>query len=565
APQPLVGQIVADVDASIGEGEHVEPGDSTPYRPADFLDLIGESTGGEGVSEVRHFKGGDYLAVMLPLTQTVNGQTSIWGYILTLSQIPQHTLQKIEKIRGMFEEYKKQSLLKVPVSANYYFTFLLITLLILFSAIWLGFYMARGITVPIRQLAEGTRRVAGGDLNVSIGLETADEIGLLVESFNKMTKDLRENRQRIEQANEDLKFTNIELERRRNYIETVLENIGAGVVSIDKKGRITTFNNGANRILDFPRTDLLGSSYKDALPPAFNDPVRRMIKQMNQAEKGSIQEQVELVVGEINLTLLISLRFMRDPAGRYLGLLIVFEDLTQMIKAQKVAAWQEVAQGIAHEIKNPLTPIQLNTQRLRKKFYEDKGAFALVFDESIDIITQEVEGMKNLLNEFLRFSRMPTPHFKSYSLHKIIEDVIRLYQDNEKNVDIQTRFDPKIQTLNLDPDQIRRVFLNLFDNALDAVDEGGRIEIMTQLNTREGRVKVDFLDNGPGISPQNRDKLFLPHFTTKNRGTGLGLAIVSRIIVDHSGIIRVQDNHPRGTIFIIELPVSSGQTSSRVA
>ena len=286
-----------------------------------------------------------------------------------------------------------------------------------------------------------------------------------------------------------------------------------------------------------------------------------MIKKMNEDHKENYEEQVELTVGENNLTLLANIKFMRDERKRYLGLLLVFEDVTQLIKAQKISAWQEVAQGIAHEIKNPLTPIQLNTQRLRKKYYEDKKSFAKVFDESIRIITQEVEGMKDLLNEFLRFSRMPTPHPKLYSVHTIIEDVIRLYINHEKGVTINKYLDPNVNLLYIDPEQIRRVFINLFDNALDALDDHeGLIEISTHWDHQTKRVKIDFSDNGMGINPPDRDKLFLPHFTTKKRGTGLGLAIVTRIITDHNGTIQVRSNEPKGTIFTLEFPDPTSTT-----
>ncbi|NIQ02493.1 MAG: PAS domain-containing protein, partial [Nitrospinaceae bacterium] len=342
---------------------------------------------------------------------------------------------------------------------SYYITFLLITLLILFSAIWLGFYMARGITIPIQKLAEGTRRIAQGNLDFRIGgFKTSDEIGMLVDSFNRMTAELNEGRRKIQNAHEDLKLTNIELERRRYYIETILENIGAGVISVDKKGRVTTFNKAAGKILNMKAEDVFGASYKDAFDPSFQESVRRMIKQMNEQDREFLEKQMELRVGESNLTLLVNIQVLRDPGRKYLGLVIVFEDLTQMIKAQKISAWKEVAQGIAHEIKNPLTPIQLNTQRLRKKFTEDKKDFGRVFEESIAIISQEVEGMKDLLNEFLRFSRMPTPNPKPTSLHKIIEDISILYADLDKNILIRKNLDPNLTVLNLDAEQIRRVF-----------------------------------------------------------------------------------------------------------
>jgi len=530
--------------------------------PAEILkhnaaDLIKKSVEGEKVSEIRKIGQRLYLVVMAPLTQTVKGKLSIWGYIVSLSQVPSRTVLKIENIRKIFEEYKKQSLLHLPVTANYYITFLMITLLILFSAIWLGFYMARGITVPIQQLAKGTRRIAEGDLNFKIAVQANDEIGLLVDSFNKMTDDLNESRKNFQNVHEDLKTTNIELDRRRNYMETLLENIGAGVISIDRKGRITTLNKAAEKILNIHNRDILGTSYKDAFDRAFHEPIRNMTRQMSESgAKDSLEKQIELMVGESHLTLLVNINVLRDTGKKYLGLVIVFEDLTQMIKAQKIAAWREVAQGIAHEIKNPLTPILLNTQRLRKKFQENKEDFARIFNESITIITQEVEKMQELLAQFLRFSRLPAPNPQPVSLSKIIDDVSILYKDHDKKMQIKKNYDPNLNLINIDPEQFRRLFINLFENARDAINGQGVIEISTRLNAQKKRVNIEFSDNGIGISSTDRDKLFLPYYTTKKRGMGLGLAIVNRIVIDHNGTIQARDNYPRGTVFSIELPHS---------
>ena len=532
------------------------------YTNLDYADLIRESMGNEPISEIRSDTKGNYLVVLVPLSQKVEGRDSIWGYILTLSKVPKSTLLKIETIRNTFEDYKKQSFLKVPVSANYYITFLLITLLILFSAIWLGFYMARGITIPIQQLAAGTKRIREGDLDVKINATSNDEIGLLVDSFNNMTEELKSNRIKIEKAHQNLQLTNIELDRRRDYIETILKNIGAGVISIDKKTRITTINNAAKRLLELHDRDVLGLSYKDAFSQTVQEPIRRLIKEMSATQSETLEDQIELRVEEKTLTLLTNIKFIHGENNKYMGLLIVFEDVTQLIKAQKIAAWQEVAQGIAHEIRNPLTPIQLNTQRLKKKYYEDKKGFAKVFDESIRIITQEVEGMKDLLNEFLRFSRMPTPRPRSASIHQIIDDVASLYENHEKPISISKKFDPNISSMNIDPDQIRRVFINLFENALDAIEDDGIIEIITHWNMQTKIVRIEFSDNGVGISSDDRDKLFLPHFTTKKRGTGLGLAIVNRIIIDHNGTIQVRESEPKGTMFVIELPESSAASAT---
>ena len=526
-----------------------------PYaKSIDFQDLLEKSVDGEGVTEFRTSSQGNYLAVAKPLTENLGGQVSIWGYILTLTSIPGSTQHKIQTIQNTFDNYKRQSFLQLPVSASYYSTFLMITLLILFSAIWLGFYMARGITGPLQQLAEGTRRIAGGDLDFKLGVEAQDEIGYLVESFNRMTKDLSDSQQKITTVNQNLKTTNIELERRRQYIETILVNIGAGVISINKRGHITTFNKAAENILRVNASNFLGSSYKDAFDLSHQEPIRQMIQKMNRQQKEFIEKQIETRVDEATLNLLINIQVLRDARKKYIGLVIVFENLTTMIQTQKIAAWKEVAQGIAHDIKNPLTPIQLNTQRLKKKYYTDREGFTKVFEESIDIISQEVEGMKDLVNEFLRFARMPAPDPKMNSLHKIIDDIYVLYSDNDKNIVIKKKYDPNINQLNIDAEQFRRVLINLFENSLDALNEGGLIEISTRLNSTPNKICIEFSDNGTGISPNNREKLFQPHFTTKKRGTGLGLAIVNRIVVDHNGTITVRENHPKGTTFEIQLP-----------
>ena len=474
-----------------------------------YRNLIQKSIDGEKVTEIHmaqwHKR---FMVIVLPLTQIVNKEVTIWGYILTLTSADKNSLNYIETIKKTYEDYKQQSFLKIPVSANYYITFLLITLLILFSAIWLGFYMARGITIPIQQLAEGTRRIAEGDLNFKIGVRATDEIALLVNSFNTMTEELNGSRVNIQQANETLKKTNIELDRRRNYIETILENIGAGVISIDKKGRITTFNKAAESILHLHNENIFGLNYKDAFDYSYHEPIRNLIQKMNTQNQSSIEEQIDLRVGDNNVTLLFNIQVLAGISKKYRGMVIVFEDLTHLFKAQKVAAWKEVAQGIAHEIKNPLTPIQLNTQRLKKKYYENREDFARVFDESINIISQEVEGMKELLNEFIRFSRMPTPNPKLTSLHKIIDDILISYSEHEKNIQIKKSFDPNLVKLFIDPEQIRRVLINLFENATDAIDEGGTIQIHTKIIDEKNLIRIEFSDNGVGISSADQEKLF---------------------------------------------------------
>lgn len=526
-----------------------------PYiKSNDFTDLLKKSIGGEGVSEFRTSSQGHYLIVAKPLTEKIQDNLSVWGYILTLVSIPGGTQYKIQAIQNSYESYKRQKFLKLPISASYYTTFIMITLLILFSAIWLGFYMARGITVPIQLLAEGTRRISEGDLNFKLGINAQDEIGTLVDSFNLMTGKLNDSQSKVEKANQDLKTTNIELEQRRQYIATILENIGAGVVSIDQKGRITTFNKAAADILMVNPQTAAGSRYINVFETSHLTVIRKIVREMLKNRKENTEGQIEITVNDSSLVLLVQAHILRNPQQRYLGVVIVFEDLTVLIKTQKTAAWKEVAQGIAHEIKNPLTPIQLNTQRLKKKYFEDKENFNKIFEESIDIISQEVEGMKDLINEFLRFARMPAPSPKQNSLHKIIDSVYTLYKNNKKNIAVKLNYDPNVTNVTVDAEQIRRVFINLFENSIDALDNDGKIEISTKFDFNTNKIFIRFSDNGTGIPSTDRDMLFLPHFTTKKRGTGIGLAIVNRILVDHGGTISVKNNQPRGTVFEIQIP-----------
>ena len=523
-------------------------------KSTDFTDLLKKSIGGEGVSEFRTSSQGHYLIVAKPLIEKNQENVSVWGYILTLASIPGGTQHKIQAIQNSYDSYKRQKFLKLPISASYYTTFLIVTLLILFSAIWLGLYMARGITIPIQLLAEGTRRISEGDLNFKLGISAQDEIGTLVNSFNLMTGKLNDSQFKIEKANQGLKSTNIELEQRRQYIATILENIGAGVISIDQKGIITTFNKAAADILMINPQTAAGSRYTNVFDLSHLKVIRKIIQEMLKNGKENTEGQIEISVHDSPLVLLIKAHILRNSKQNYLGIVIFFEDLTVLIKTQKTAAWKEVAQGIAHEIKNPLTPIQLNTQRLKKKYFEDKESFNRIFEESIDIISQEVEGMKELINEFLRFARMPAPSLKINSLHKIIDSVYTLYKNNDKNIIIKKNYDFNITNITVDAEQIRRVFINLFENSMDALRNEGAIEISTKFDFKTNKIMIRFSDDGPGIPGADKDMLFLPHFTTKKRGTGIGLAIVSRIVIDHGGSISVKNNQPRGTTFEIQIP-----------
>lgn len=480
---------------------------------------------------------------------------SVAGVIVILYYMPERLVAQIEKIKTNFEEYKQHKMLKSPMKAGFMLTFLMITLLILFAATWFGFYLAKGITVPIQELALATKEIAKGRLDFKIGMKSSDEIGILVDSFNQMMDDLNRSNKELKSRGEDLRRSNIELEKRRNYIETILENIAAGVISIDKLGKINMINYAAANILKLNADSVYGVNYKDVFDLSHLESVRKLIRKMKEKEVETIEEQINLSVSGQLLTFLVNVSVLRDPGRRYLGTIVVFEDLTELLKTQKVAAWREVARGIAHEIKNPLTPIQLNTQRLRKKFKEKAGDFNDIFDSCTKTIIKEVDDLKELVNSFSRFASMPEANLRLDDFHACVMEVVRLYQGTQKNLFIEKRLDERIGKIRIDREQMKRVFINLIDNAISAMNGNGRITLKTELDEAAKRVRVEITDNGEGINPKNRDKLFLPYFTTKKKGTGLGLAIASRIIADHNGSITLKNSKVGETTFLIELPV----------
>lgn len=471
------------------------------------------------------------------------------GLLVVSQYLPEDLTRRMEGVVGTYREYKQLEMFGDPLKVSYLITFLLITLLIIFSAIWFGFYLARGITEPIKALAEGTRSVSEGNLDIFVERGGDDEIGYLVDAFNTMTADLKSGKEWQEQ-------TNAELESRRVYMERVLERIGAGVVSLDRRGQVTTLNRAAETMLGVRGDEALGSHYRVVFSPALIEPARELFREIARGSLDRLEAQRPVTVGGRLLTLLINVSVLTDHEGKEAGMVLVFEDLTELLKAQKLAAWREVAQGIAHEIKNPLTPIQLSTQRLRKKYLEKAPDFHSVFQECTSVIINQVKGLMELLNEFSNFARMPEPRPGVCHLHEVIQEAISLYSGHSRSLRFETEFDDRLGTIRADEEQLKRVFINLIDNAIDATTDAGSLKIRTFCDDFQGKVKIEVTDDGPGISKEDRDRLFLPYFTTKRRGTGLGLAIVHRIIADHDGSIEVLDSIPRGATFEIHLPLN---------
>jgi len=492
---------------------------------------------------------GDLVIGIVPVFSRTASQAVV-GLVVTAKFVPGAFVNRLQAISKGLQEYRQLKMLRTPILASHMITLSIVTLLIIFSSVWFGFYLSKEITVPIKELAEGTHRIASGDYNFFIDLETKDEVGMLVNSFNKMTMDLKTSKNRLEEANKELMASNLELD-----MEIVLANVAAGVISADARGKILTINKSAERMLDIRAGEIIGKSYKEILSENYGKIIDEFLEDEGLFRKGYMDKQIRLSAGNRRLTLLVSLNVLRDDRGRYLGIVAVLEDLSEIEKAQRMAAWREVARRIAHEVKNPLTPIQLSAQRLKKRYGEmlDNGE-AGVFNECTGMIITQVDELKRLVNEFSNFARLPAADPVPSDISKIINEAMSLYKEAHKDVLFVFKDSEDVPVFNLDGEQIRRVMINLLDNAIEAIEGKGEVVVELHYENILKMVRIEVIDNGRGISPENKARLFEPYSSTKKQGTGLGLAIVSTIITDHNGFIRVKDNTPKGTKFIIELP-----------
>jgi two-component system nitrogen regulation sensor histidine kinase NtrY len=528
---------------------------SVPHHLEPSSDLLLEALSGKEITKIQSLGAGDLIRGIAPIN-SIHKSNKIVGIVVVSYYIPQGLVKKMTGVSNAYSDYRRLKLTQHPIKANYIIFLSIVTLLIIFSAIMFGFHLAKNITGPIKELAEGTQEVAEGNLDVHIDVtRTDDEIGSLVESFNKMTQDLKTGKSQLEHINLNLKETNLELEQRRKYMEIVLKNVAAGVVSLDKQGRITTINKSAGEILGVDVESVLDKDYRRILPNKYLQQAEDVIQEVDRNTDLTFTKEVKVTFPKRTLDLTTHVTSLKDETGEYLGLVIVIEDVTELQKAQRVAAWREVARRIAHEIKNPLTPIQLSAQRLRRRYQDKFFDDGKIFNECTNTIINQVEILKNMVNEFYNFARMPSTKPSPSNLNQIINETLPLYREAHKGVAFRFESSENVPTLLLDKDQIKRALINILDNAVAALNKKGEVIIRTFYDATLNLSGVEIADNGCGIIPEEKSRMFEPYFSTKKSGTGLGLAIVNSIISDHHGYIRVNDNHPKGTVFRIELPV----------
>ena len=478
------------------------------------------------------------------------------GVAVTGSAVPETIASGLSDISGFYREYWDLRTFKNPLKESYTLSLILFMLVVVFAAIWVGLYMSKDITVPITSLAEAADRISKGEYDVTIEHAANDEVGALVSSFKRMARDLGISSERLREANASLTASNALLEQRRMFIETVLENVHAGVLTIDRSGKISTANRAAGRIMGADESSIIGRGYREVFGFHQLDEIRERISELPEGGEGGVEKEIQITINRRTLNLRLFVSTLRDAAGAYLGILVVFDDLTGLIKAQRAAAWREVARRIAHEIKNPLTPIQLSAQRLRKRYMDGAGDYESIIDDCTRTIIAEVESMKVLVDEFSDFARMPVAKPASCDLHAIAEDAATLFGGAHPDINVVREYAEDMPSVNVDGEQIKRALVNIFQNAVAAMEGKGTVWLKTGYDGSTGTLSIEVADDGPGILPEDRDRLFQPYFSKNKSGTGLGLAIVNRIVSDHGGSIRVEGNRPRGARFIIELPVS---------
>ncbi|HLH76844.1 MAG TPA: ATP-binding protein [Candidatus Binataceae bacterium] len=505
--------------------------------------LLTRTLAGNAVSRTDTFGRSDVIRGTAPIYVSPEAD-KVLGAVVVDYYIPRSLAKRVAAVSNSFEDFVQLRALKQPILRNYLLALAMIGLVVVLLASWFGIYLARGITVPIKLLAEGTHAVAAGDLYYEIAAVSDDEIGQLVRSFNQMTTDLRASR--------------AELERRRLYTETLLRNVSAGVVALDHEGRVTTINPCAEGLLEVDAHAVVGRPYAQVFAPSLVRELSQLLGQLP-ARGGPRAVTLEEQGGR---ELMVTASALGEEGDQRLSAVLFFEDVSQIAKVERMEAWREVARRIAHEIKNPLTPIQLSAERIRRQLAT--GLSAALVEECTRTIISEVEDLKRLVNEFSAFARMPQLNPVPGDLNALAEEVVHNFREAWPEVEFVSRLEPAVPSILIDREALKRALVNLLDNAVAAVSEQRngeppRIEVSTALEPASGIVTMEVADNGPGIAPAFAARIFEPYFSTKLGGTGLGLAIVSAIVSDHHGFVRVRGRHPHGSRFILEFAVKEQQ------
>jgi two-component system, NtrC family, nitrogen regulation sensor histidine kinase NtrY len=481
------------------------------------------------------------------------------GTLLIARPVPNDYLEHYNEIEAETAIYAKQKQNLRAYKREILLALSLITLLLLFATTWVALFLSKQVSQPIQALAEGTREISHGNFDYRVEVQAQDELGTLVRSFNSMTEQLGEGRRQINEFTRSLQQAVEEREQRRKLMEAILENIPTGVVSLTATGEVARVNTAVFAIL--------GEYSREArtLPGLLGEEAGRAVLHLmrRSLRMGAASREIEIAAGGRLVRAAVTVSSL-GPRRSNPGFVVVIDDLTDMLRAQKAAAWQEVAQRIAHEIKNPLTPIQLSAQRLLRHLESRpvhglgaaRSEFEKLAAECASLIEREVQTLESLVDEFSQFARFPSARLAPADLNSIVENALALFDGRLEGITVRKELAAALPPVKADPELIRRVLANLIDNAAEAMESSPLryLRVTTRAESDGDAVEIEISDTGQGIPPADKERLFLPHFSTKERGTGLGLAIANRIVAEHNGTIRVEDNQPTGVRFVIRFP-----------
>lgn len=507
------------------------------------------------VSVMLSTSGNDLVLGLVPVDE---GRS---GFLVLGESIGGGLMYKLDQVVRGLDEYKKLRKLKYPWKMTLYLTLGVMSLLIVLGASWFGFRLAKEISAPVQAMAMGTERIAKGDLSVRLEDTADDELGSLVRSFNHMAEDLEAGQKRLLDAQERMGQQYEELERRGRYIEAVLDNITSGVISTDANGRIGTVNKAAEAMLGVNAEQLVGLKAQHLVHGEFSELLTGALKHLAKVPEARWTRQIELQLKDRSARFLVNLVGLSGGASGVgqmdgTGLVAVFEDITELEKMQRLAAWREVAQRIAHEIKNPLTPIKLSAQRLLRRFAAQPQEPVLT--ECAELIVREVERLQQMVGEFSNYAKLPELALAPGELQALLGEVVGTFATAHPDIAWSLHADADLPPLPFDAEGLRKVFINLLTNAAEALEGQGEgaVTVRAAHDPARGLARVSVSDNGPGFSQDERARMFEPYFSRKKTGTGLGLTIVRSIVMDHKGQVRVEAARPRGAVFVVELPLA---------
>jgi len=487
------------------------------------------------------------------------------GLILVGMPLPKKFSETVRQVEASQQRYLELARERRLVRRTYMEVLLLLTVTVLFATTWFALFLSKLVTRPMVALAEATQEISRGRLDYRVEVRAADEIGDLVHSFNRMAEELESSRRQIEASSHELSAANVALEQRRRHIETILESIPNGVLSLNAERRVTHVNHALLRLFHPAGAEsgtpsvLIGAPLRDVFGAEVLEDLEPLLRRADRM--ATTTTQMEMLIQRATLNVAVTVATLKHD-GQGLGYVLVFEDLSELLKAQKQAAWREVARRVAHEIKNPLTPIALSAERIRRHLQRGTppdAASIQVLNSCADTIAGAVETVRTLVDEFSTLARFPTARPQSANINSIVDSTLAMFDGRLDNIRVRTFLSPELPNVMADPEAIKRALANLLDNAAEAMQDAlfREIQISTALVATRDVVEISVADTGHGVTRELKERLFLPYFSTKKRGTGLGLAIVNRIIEDHHGSIRVEENQPVGARFVVELPIVS--------